>query len=179
MLNKSEKKNNIILIGFMATGKTFVARYLNKMTGLPYVDMDALIEEKAGMPVAEIFKYKGEVYFRDLESEICSSLLNLNQTVIATGGGIVERSKNIENLRKAGSVFLLCSSVKNIYDRVKNKKHRPLLNVKDPEAEITRLLKKREAVYKQAADCWLDSDRYSIKEISEQIWSIYKQKNLV
>ncbi len=98
---------NIVLTGYMATGKSTIAKELAKITGLEMADTDELVEKSEGMPIAEIFEKFGEEYFRDRESEACRIAGNMQGAVIATGGGAVLRKGNIDALRKNGIIFNL------------------------------------------------------------------------
>jgi shikimate kinase len=168
--------NNIILTGYMGSGKTSVALALIKLSSFTYLDTDEIIEEKAGKSIAWIFKNKGEAYFRKLESEICLSLINYNNTIISTGGGIVLKPKNRASLKKAGLVFLLEASVEETLNRIAKCEQRPLLQVKDKEDKIRKMLEERKEAYIAAADYKINTNDSSIEEVAYKIWQIYRGK---
>ena len=98
---------NVVLCGFMGSGKTTVGRLLAKRTGLPFVDMDDYIEEKAGMAVSEIFKRHGEAYFRDLEHEASKELASRDGCIISAGGGTLVYQRNVGVLSESCRIVLL------------------------------------------------------------------------
>ena len=142
--------NNIILTGFMGSGKTTVGRLLSKQLGFSFIDTDYEIEQAYGISIPHIFAY-GESYFRDIESEIIRRACTETNTVIATGGGAVIYSGNIALMRRSGIVFYLQWALADLYDHVKCDLSRPLLNVPNPLEEAKRLLSKREPMYLSAA----------------------------
>lgn len=159
---------NIILTGFMGTGKTSVGRRLAEETGYVFVDIDALIEAAEGMEINDIFASKGEPYFRDVESRIIREVLAGEGQVVSTGGGAVIREENREAFKKAGIVICLTARPEVVYERVKHETHRPLLKVADPLAKIRELLTSREAFYRQA-DIIIDTSEKSLDDVLKQI----------
>lgn len=138
---------NIILAGFMGSGKSTVGRILARHLGWKFCDTDKMIERQAGLSVAEIFEALGEPAFRDMESELAERLAIMRRCVIATGGGFLVRPQNREAAARAGDVFLLMASPERIWHRVGRSGHRPLLKTADPMSRIRELLKEREAAY--------------------------------
>ncbi len=139
---------NIILIGFMGSGKSSTARFISRNYSFRFVDSDRIIEKKLKMSVREIFENFGENFFRSVERDIISSnLFFCSDCVIATGGGLPCHFNNIELLKKIGWVFYLKLSFEDIINRVKNKKNRPLL---DNIEEARSLFDKRASCYKNA-----------------------------
>lgn len=155
---------NIILIGFMGSGKSAVGHQLAKELGLTYIDTDQLIEEKEGISINDIFAQKGEEYFRTLETTVIKELSGTDDYVIATGGGMVLRQENVKMLKQIGPLVLLWAEPPTVYERVKKEAHRPLLNVPDPLAEIKKILDKRTPVYDRVADYKVDTSKLSIDE---------------
>ena len=143
-------KKNIVLTGFMGAGKSVTAKCLAVALGAPEYSTDSLVEQKAGQPISEIFLRQGEGSFRRLESEIVLGLAKKRGAIIDCGGGVVLNPENMKALRKNGIIFYLFATPEIVWERVKNQKHRPLLDVKDPLAEIQRLLSQREPLYRQA-----------------------------
>lgn len=165
---------NIILIGFMGTGKTTVGRALAKKFGMTQVDMDASIEQREGCTIAEIFRDKGEAYFRDVESEVLLELIQKEKLIITTGGGVVLREKNRELMIQNGLVIALDASEEEIVNRVKNDPDRPLL-AGDPAERVRSLKKERVGLY-QFAPIQIDTTAKSVElilgEISAQMVTI-------
>jgi shikimate kinase len=155
-------KKNIVLIGFMGSGKSTVARELGKRLKADVLASDALIEHKEGQTIHEIFESKGEDYFRDLEQGIIKDLALREGIVIDCGGGIVLRKDNLKNLKANGIVFYLQASPEVIYQRIKHEKHRPLLQVSDPLGRIKELYNQRLPLYNQA-DFTIDANGATIE----------------
>jgi shikimate kinase len=139
--------HNIILTGFMGTGKTTVGRILAAALGYAFVDTDKLIAQRAGKPVPLIFAEDGEAVFRDWEGQIASELAQEQRLVIATGGGLMLSERNAEALQATGPVFCLTAKPKEILKRVQQSGHRPLLDGENPQQKIEALLAEREPVY--------------------------------
>lgn len=146
-------KQNLILIGFMGSGKSTVGRELAKALEMNFVDTDHYIENKEKMNITEIFSLKGEKYFRKIESENIKEISKMNNTVISTGGGVVASDANIMLLKKNGFVIYLDCTVECIYKRVSRRNTRPLLNdVEDLYSRIVELLNERVDNYKKYMD---------------------------
>lgn len=143
-------KSNIVLSGFMASGKTTVGALLERMLGLPLVDTDSLIEEEAGRSVREIFEVEGEARFRELERRVIARESERDGAVLAVGGGAMLDQGNVENLKKRGVVYLLSVSPEEATRRAGKGAERPLL-AEDP-AEVRQLMVSREEAYRAAAD---------------------------
>lgn len=158
---------NIVLLGFMGTGKSSVGERLAKRLGMRYLDMDEVIEEEEGITVREIFERYGEPYFRDKESEICRRISTLDGYVISTGGGVVLREENMDCLRKNGLLISLTARPEVIYKRIHKDKTRPLLQG-NPIKRIRELLTFREPYYRKA-DLLVDTSSLSIQEVVERI----------
>lgn len=146
----SRQVKNIVLVGFMGSGKTAVGKRLASVLDWRFKDTDTLVEQQTGLTVNQIFQKRGESYFRDLETQTLRSLLGIQSHVIATGGGIVLREQNWELLQELGVVVALETSPEVAYQRVQHMKHRPLLLCEDPYEKIQSLLKEREPLYKKA-----------------------------
>ena len=138
---------NIILCGFMGTGKTRTGRALAARLGWTFFDCDDEIERRAGVSISEIFRTQGEAGFRAVESAVARDCAALERHVIATGGGMVLNSENVAALRAAGTLVLLTATPETIWQRVRHATHRPLLKKADPQGEIRRLLEERAGVY--------------------------------
>ncbi|OIO40419.1 MAG: hypothetical protein AUJ75_00215 [Candidatus Omnitrophica bacterium CG1_02_49_10] len=162
---------NIILIGFMGTGKTAVAKRLAERLKKKYLSVDELIEKKAGKKISRIFSDDGERAFRDIESEAARELSGYKDAVIDAGGGIVIRKENMDNLSKAGIVVCLRADADTIWKRVKDEGHRPLLDVEDPGAKIRELLGAREEFYGKIKHS-VDTSSMSVDEVVAKIEKI-------
>ena len=160
---------NIILIGFMGSGKSVVGKLLAERLGLAYLDADEEIAGKEGLGINDIFAKKGEPYFRDLETGFLREMKGRGGIVLSTGGGMVLREENVKMLKEMGPLVLLWAEPRVIFERVRNSWHRPLLNVADPMAEIEKILGERKPVYEKVADLKVDTSRLGVNEIGEKI----------
>ncbi|OIO35099.1 MAG: hypothetical protein AUJ74_07705 [Candidatus Omnitrophica bacterium CG1_02_44_16] len=161
---------NIYLVGFMGTGKTETAKLLAKQLKRVFVDMDDLIEAKEKMLISEIFKAKGEPYFRKIEKEVVAELANKTGLCIACGGGAFAIQDNIDLMKKSGIVICLTSSPETVLRRTQSSTHRPLLSVTDPKSKIEALLKEREPFYAQA-HYKIDADQLSVAQTAQRALS--------
>lgn len=159
-------KKNIVLIGYMGSGKTTASKMLKELTEKITVDTDKLIEETENMKISDIFDKFGEAHFRKLEKNIVSKVSKLNGAVISTGGGIIKNEKNIENLKKNGTIFFLNPDISEIKKRISGDKTRPL--VKNPES-IEKIYFERLPLYEKYADFIINenSTEKSVGEILE------------
>lgn len=160
---------NIVLVGPMGAGKSTVGKYLASRLAYHFLDTDHLIEERAGADIPWIFDVEGEDGFRARETSVLDSLKNLQQHVIATGGGIVVRSENREKIPLLGKVIYLSASVDQLLTRTAKDKKRPLLQVADPRAKMEALLLERDALYRQVADCVIRTDGRNSKWVVQCI----------
>jgi shikimate kinase len=138
---------NLVLIGFMGSGKSTVGHIAAHELGLQFVDVDREIEEREGMSISDIFSKLGEEKFRDLESEMIRELSLRKDQVLATGGGAILRPINIENLKNTSVLVLLHVDAATAHMRTKDHHHRPLLNCTDSQQLIQDLLESRRALY--------------------------------
>ncbi|MBD3183921.1 shikimate kinase [Candidatus Poribacteria bacterium] len=171
-MTNNKSKKNIILVGFMGTGKTAVGTYLADMLGMTFVDTDDVIEQDSGMIINDIFSDMGEKYFRDLESAAIEKVSKLSKMVVATGGGAVIRYKNIEIMKSSGIIFRLNATPEVIFQRTSQFNHRPLLQVDDPISQIRDLLEKREEFYSKA-DHTIDTSLLTVEQVADKIAGIY------
>ena len=160
---------NLVLIGFMGTGKTEVGTILANKLIRKMLDTDQLIAEREGMSVAEIFICRGEAYFRERESELAEELSLQKELVVSTGGGIVLNSRNIELLRINGFIVWLDAECSDLIQRLAGDKTRPLLSKDDKEKEIVKLYKEREHLYRQACDLHVDTTGRTPLTVSDDI----------
>lgn len=163
------ENKNIFLIGFMGSGKSTIARLLAKETGKELIEMDETIEKEARCSINRIFEAHGEVYFRNLESELVARISNKGGAVVSCGGGAVLREENVVNMRKNGTIVYLSATPETIYKRVRNSTHRPLLNGNMNVEYITQLMEKRLPIYEAAADEVVVVDDREKSQIVEKI----------
>ena len=163
-------KTNIALIGYMGTGKTAVGQALAEKLGMKFIELDRLIEERAGKKIAEIFRTQDETAFRELEIEATKRAARETHSVIAGGGGIVLNKINIDRLRESAVMVYLTASPGTILKRVSGEKgQRPLLAVDDQLKTITDMLKFRKPFYERSADITVNTSRLSIDGAVEEI----------
>lgn len=163
-------KDNIILIGFMGSGKTSVGIRLSYQLKRTMIDTDKWIEQKQKRTVSEIFAQSGEEAFRMMETDCLKELIRTaDKQIISVGGGLPMKEENHALLRELGTVFYLSATPETVYERLKTDTTRPLLQVEDPEERIRTLLKQRAPVYEACADVVLDVSDRSFDEILEQI----------
>ncbi len=162
---------NIVLIGFMGSGKSTVGRELHQRLGYPLIDMDRAIEESIGKKITEIFKEEGEEAFRDFESLQLLEIAKQNDKsqIISTGGGVVIRPNNRKLLHKLGYVVWLYTPIDVIFERTSRSQERPLLNHMDARERITALLAEREPWYRETAHLKIDTAGLDSKEIATGI----------
>lgn len=163
-------KQNIILTGFMGSGKTSVGICLSYRLRKILLDTDKEIERRQGKTVSDIFAQDGEEAFRQMETEYLKELLKATESrIVSTGGGMPVREENRTLLKKLGTVVYLQASPETVYERLKEDTTRPLLQNGDAEKKITGLLAKRQDFYESGADMIIRTDDKSIDEIAEEI----------
>lgn len=166
---KSRFPYNIVLIGFMGAGKSTVADYLKDQYDMKLVEMDQEIADREKMSIPEIFSTHGELYFRNLETQLLKELQFENHCIISCGGGVALRQENVEEMRKNGRVVLLTANPQTIYDRVKDSENRPILKGNNNIEFISKLMDERRPKYEAAADVVIHTDNKSVVEICEEL----------
>ncbi|UCB57803.1 MAG: shikimate kinase [Candidatus Omnitrophota bacterium] len=159
---------NIVLVGFMGTGKTAIGKLLAKKLEMKYISTDELIEHKERRSINDIFKKSGEPYFRRVEKEVVKKVAELDKFIIDAGGGVVLDKENIQNLKRNGKIICLAATSDVILERTKRYYHRPLLNTKNPKEKIEELLKNRAPFYAQA-DVTIDTTNMTPEEVVQEI----------
>ena len=160
---------NILLIGFMGTGKTSVSRELKKITNLPEIDMDKYIVDREKMSIAEIFDKFGEDYFRKVETECLKEILKNKGLIVSCGGGVVVKDENVSYMKNRGKIVLLTATPETVYERVKHSTERPILNNNMNVEFIGELMEKRRERYLSVADIIIKTDNKSIEDIVKEI----------
>jgi shikimate kinase len=159
---------NIVLTGFMGTGKTAVGRELSRLLNMKLINVDTEIEKSRQMTINEIFKQFGELRFREIETEMIRKLSERKDVIISTGGGAVLRQENVDVLREHGIIVCLMATPETILKRTSHSSHRPLLEVEDPFGKIKELLDFRRPFYEKA-DIMIDTDGRTPRQIAEEI----------
>lgn len=163
-------KTSVALIGFMGTGKTAAGRVLAARLGREFIELDSLIERKAGKSIPEIFRQEGEVGFRELEIEVAKEVADRENAVIACGGGMVLNKINIDRLKKECVMVYLTASPGIILRRTSgDRDERPLLAVADRARQIKELLRYRRPFYERAADITINTSKLNIKRVAEEV----------
>ena len=165
---KNEK--NLVLIGFMGSGKTSVGLKLSYKLKMPVEDTDKLIERREGKSIRQIFEEEGEEIFRKKETELLGELADRQGRVIySVGGGTPVREENRKLLRQLGTVVYLQISPETVYERLKGDTTRPLLQCENPLEKIRELMESRKEAYESCADIIIAVDLLDMEEILEQI----------
>ncbi|MGB9715595.1 MAG: shikimate kinase [Thermodesulfovibrionales bacterium] len=167
---------NIVLTGFMGTGKTVVGKRLSKILKMELVDVDSEIEKSEKMTINEIFRRFGETKFRDIETEMIKKLSKRNNVIISTGGGAVLKEENMIALKEKGIIVCLLATPETIFKRTSHTSNRPLLQVEDPLRRIKELLDYRKPFYEKA-DIMIDTEGKSPSQIADEIIEKIKEDN--
>ncbi|MCL5046798.1 MAG: shikimate kinase [Actinobacteria bacterium] len=170
---------NLVLLGFMGTGKTTIGKRLANWLNCRFYDMDEEIERRMGMSISEIFARYGEPFFRDLEATVARELAATSGKVIATGGGVVINPENLAALRRRGWLISLVADPEIIYERVIQENNRPLLEGDNLMDKIRKLLAARDKQYR-SADLVVDISNLSTEQIVGRIteWLMVTQSAL-
>ena len=170
MSRNKEKKNNIMLIGFMGSGKSSIGIKLSYKLQLALSDTDKMIEANEGMSIKELFSLKGENYFRQAETKLLYDIIACeNRKIYSLGGGTPIALQNQALICRAGKVVYLRAKPETIYDRLKGDTTRPLLQCEDPLGRIKDLMSKRSAIYERCADLIIDVDEFDQSQIVDMI----------
>ncbi len=160
---------NIILVGLMGAGKSTIGRNLAKHLHKDFFDSDRVIEERTGVDIATIFEIEGEQGFRDREEQVIKELCEMNNIILATGGGCVLREQNRKNMQKSGHVIYLRTSAELLYSRIRYDKSRPLMQTKSPIDTLKKLLDDRESHYMETADIVIMTGKQKVGVIVKRV----------
>lgn len=169
----TEPRKNIVLVGFMGSGKTTVGKLVARRLSLSFLDMDDLIVEREGKPIPKIFSENGEPYFRSLERKLVQELSGREGLVIATGGGIVLNPDNISDFSRTGLVVCLVADAATVLKRVGGDANRPLLSGNDPMARITALMDARRRLY-EAIPQQVDTNGIPAGQVADRVIALYR-----
>ena len=162
-------RSNLYLIGFMGSGKSTIAKHLARKLSVKAIESDQMIEQEQGMTISDIFKDKGEKYFRDVETALMKKLSGEKGLVVSCGGGVVLRPENVSAMKDSGSIILLTASPQTVYSRVRRSTNRPILNGNMNIEYISRLMEKRQPLYTAAADLIISTDGKTPDAIAREI----------
>jgi len=168
-VDNSNLTENVYLVGLMGAGKTTIGRSLAKRLHLEFIDTDREIEARTGVTIPTIFEIEGEEGFRKREAQIIADLARLPGRIIATGGGIVLREENRARLIASGFVVYLNVPPQTLWERTRNDRNRPLLQVADPLGKLSELHEQRDAYYREVADLIIDSSRINAQSVLQML----------
>jgi shikimate kinase len=174
---------NLVLVGFMGSGKSSVGREIARRWGFRFLDTDTTIRHKYRKSIPDIFASFGEPVFRDEENKALQDLQNSHHAVIATGGGIVLQPRNHSLIRSLGVVVWLTASEEVIWERVSRNRNRPLLQTKDPRTTISNLMSTRYPLYGSVADITVETSGLTHQEVADRaiaalrVWSTARNED--
>ncbi len=161
---------NIILCGFMGSGKTVVGTELSKIMGRKFIDTDEMIEQEQGIAIKAIFAAYGEEYFRELEYKCCQKIADMKNCVVSTGGGAMTFQRNVDAIKNSGKIVLLDADFSVICDRIGNSNTRPLFADRE---KAKALYDERKSKYLSAADIVIDGNM-SARKTALEIAQLFK-----
>jgi shikimate kinase len=161
--------NNVFLIGPMGSGKTAVGKHLAKLLHLTFYDSDVEIERRTGVDIPYIFEKEGESGFRERERDVIDSLTQLDNVVLATGGGAVLLPENRERLASRGHVVYLRTGINQQLERTRHGRQRPLLYTEDPEAKLRELMSHRAPLYESIAAIVIATDGRHVRAVADEV----------
>ncbi|WP_373598312.1 shikimate kinase [Paraclostridium bifermentans] len=163
--------SNIVLIGFMGSGKSTIGKKIANKKDMKFIDMDFEIEKLENKTISEIFKDYGEIYFREKETELLKKVLTSENAVISTGGGIIENKENRGILHKEENVIWLYADAEKIIKNIKHEiyKRPKLMEAKNLEEYIEKLLKSRHSKYKEVSNIKVNTNNKNIDEVMSDI----------
>jgi shikimate kinase len=163
------RPQNIFLVGPMGAGKSTIGRQLAEALGYEFLDSDQEIQRRTGVDIPTIFEYEGEEGFRKRERQVIEDLAQREGVVLATGGGVVLRADNRQQLAARGFVIYLHCSPEQQYARTSRDRNRPLLATDDPLQRLRDLMSEREPIYRQVADMVVSTERRGTSSVVKEI----------
>ena len=167
-----KSKKNLVFLGMMGSGKSSIGLIISKKLGVDFIDIDQEIEKKLGMKISNIFKKKGEKYFRDMEEVITLNSLKKNNIVISLGGGAFLNNKIKNEILENHISFWLSWNTKTLIDRIRFSQKRPIA-FSSSKNELIKLIKKRSIIYSKAM-YKIDCENLTKSEIAENVLKIYE-----
>jgi shikimate kinase len=161
-------KHNILLIGFMGTGKTAIGKRLASVLGMKFFDSDAEIEKVTGMPIAQVYRRYGEIRLKSEERLAIKRIAQHRNCVIAMGGSFLPDPGNIEALKQEFIVISLTARPEIIYERIKRRNNRPMVKKEDSMDKIVNMMRERDFLYRNA-DFQLDTSEMNFQQITQNI----------
>lgn len=162
-------EGSIFLVGMMGAGKTSVGRVLARRLGKQFYDSDHEIERRTGVGIPVIFDFEGEAGFRAREHTVLSELTELKNIVLASGGGAVVDAENRRMLRERGTVVYLRGAVRELLNRTRHDKNRPLLQTEDPRARLNTLFEQRDPLYREVAHIVMETGSPSLSSLVNRL----------
>ena len=169
-----EPRGNLVLLGFMGTGKSAVGRRVAALAGASFFEMDAELEQRAGKPISRIFSEDGEPAFRAMEARLAEEWGRKEGAVISCGGGVVLRGENLRALETNGLLVCLTARPEVLLERTARSKKRPLLAGEDPEKKIRDLLAARAPAYAKIP-VQVDTSDASLDELAAHLLDLWKK----
>ena len=163
------RSSRIFLVGPMGAGKSTIGRQLAEALGLEFADTDVEIQRRTGVDIPTIFEYEGEEGFRARERQVVDDLTQLDNQVLATGGGVIMDPDNRRNLSARGLVVYLYCTPEQQYERTYRDRNRPLLQTADPKARLEQLMAVRDPLYRETADLEVSTERRSATAVTRDI----------
>jgi shikimate kinase len=173
-MHLSGSTRNLVLVGFMGSGKSSVGREIARRWGYRFLDTDSVIRQKHSKSIPEIFESQGEPFFRDQEHLALCELQGSVDCVIATGGGIVLQPRNYPLLHTLGIIVWLTATEKFIWERVSRNRKRPLLQTANPRATISHLISLRNPLYESVADITVETSGLTHEEVANRVAAAVK-----
>jgi len=163
-----KSRKNLILTGFMGSGKSEVGKLLAESLGIPFYDMDEMIAADEGMSINDIFAKKGEAYFRNAETSFIKNIKMDSPFVLSTGGGVVVKKESRKILKALGIVIYLKTSPETVFERLVGDTSRPLLQVSDAREKIKNMMQERATAYSDC-DVLQETDSLCVEDVVERV----------
>lgn len=159
----------IVCVGLPGSGKSTIGRQLARRLDVRFFDSDSVIERRIGCSIRTFFEREGELAFRDIEQDVIDELTQIPPCVLSTGGGVVLRQANRDNLHQRCQVVYLHSAPEEVFRRLRHDQSRPLLQVADPLARLKELYALRDPLYREAAHFVVETGRPSVTALVNMI----------